>query len=171
MQGIVRAHRGAIKVYTQPGKGTTFKVLFPALDRPGEIADAAPAAPVPTGRGCRVLVVDDEEDVRVFARKVLEMAGFAVTVAVDGQAAVEAVAAEPDGFALVLLDLTMSRLGGSDAYREMRRLRSDVCVVLTSGFAAQEATSGFEGKGLAGFLRKPYRTDELLTIIFDAVGP
>jgi len=84
---------------------------------------------------------------------------------------VEAVAADPDGFAVVLLDLTMPRLGGSDAYRAMRRLRPDVRVVLTSGFAAQEATSGFEGKGLAGFLRKPFRAAELLKIVFDAVGP
>jgi len=63
------------------------------------------------------------------------------------------------------------RLGGSDAYREMRRHRSDVQVVLTSGFAAEEATCGFEGKGLTGFLRKPFRADELTKIVFDAVGP
>ena len=115
-------------------------------------------------------MVDDEEDVRVFARKVLTLAGFTVAVAIDGRAGVDAVAAEPGGFALVLLDLTMPRLGGADAYREMRRHRPDVRVVLTSGFAAAEATSGFEGKGLAGFLRKPFRADELLDAAFAAVG-
>jgi PAS domain S-box-containing protein len=171
VQGVVRAHRGAIKVYTQPGKGTTFKVLFPALGRSADTQAAPVAEPRLNGRGRRILVVDDEEDVRVFARKVLALAWFAVTLAADGQAGVEALAAAPAAFELVLLDLTMPRLGGADAYREMRRLKGDVRVVLSSGFAAQEATTGFEGKGLAGFLRKPYRTDELLKTVFDAVGP
>jgi two-component system, cell cycle sensor histidine kinase and response regulator CckA len=72
---------------------------------------------------------------------------------------------------LVLIDLTMPRLGGSDAYREMRRARPDVRAILTSGFALEEATSGFEGKGLAGFVRKPFRADELLRAVFEAVGP
>ncbi|QJW94019.1 hybrid sensor histidine kinase/response regulator [Frigoriglobus tundricola] len=169
--GIVRGHKGAIRVYTQPGRGSTFKVLFPALDRPDDAPRPEPAVPVRDGQGRRVLVVDDEEDVRVFARKVLELAGFAVALAPDGRAGVEAFAADPAGFAVVLLDLTMPRLGGADAYREMRRHRSDVRVVLTSGFAAEEAMSGFAGKGLAGFLRKPFRTDELLTTVFDVVGP
>ncbi|AMV29539.1 Blue-light-activated protein [Gemmata sp. SH-PL17] len=171
VQGIVRAHRGAIKVYSQVGKGTTFKVLLPALDRPSETSVPVPAVPTMAGRGRRVLVVDDEEDVQVFTRKILELVGFVVTVARDGRAGVEAFAVEPGEFALVLLDLTMPRLGGAEAYREMRRLRGDVRVVLTSGFAAQEATSGFEGKGLAGFLRKPFRADELLKIVIDTVGP
>ncbi len=170
VQGIVRAHRGAIQVHTQLGKGTTFQALFPALDHPSDVAADVPAVPVMGGRGRRILVVDDEEDVRVFARKVLELSGFAVTVAVDGLAGVEAIAAEPAEFTLVLLDLTVPRLSGSDAYREMRRHQPDVRVVLTSGFAAQQALSGFAGKGLVGFLRKPYRSDDLLKIIFDAVG-
>ncbi len=169
--GIIRGHKGAIKVYTQPGRGSTFKVLFPALNGPDEAPRAEAAAPARDGRGRRVLVVDDEEDVRVFARKVLELVGFSVTIAADGRAGVEAFAVDPAGFAVVLLDLTMPRLGGADAYRELRRHRSDVRVVLTSGFAAEEALSGFAGKGLAGFLRKPFRTDELLATVFDIVGP
>ena len=171
VQGIVRAHKGAIKLYSQPGKGTTFKVLFPALERAGEAAAAAPPRAARNGRGRRILVVDDEEDVRVFARKALELSGFAVTLATDGLDGAEAFAAAPEAFALVLLDLTMPRMHGADAYRAMRARRADVRVVLTSGFAAQEATSGFEGKGLAGFLRKPFRADDLLAIVFDAIGP
>ncbi len=170
VQGIVRAHRGAIKVYSQVGKGTTFKVLFPALEHAGEPGAPAAQPTVRNGRGRRVLVVDDEEDVRVFTRKALELAGFAVTVAADGQDGAETYARAPDAFALVLLDLTMPRLNGSEAYRQMRAHRPDVRVVLTSGFAEQEATSGFEGKGLCGFLRKPFRADDLLNAVFTAVG-
>jgi PAS domain S-box-containing protein len=170
VQGIVRAHHGAVKVYTQLGKGTTFKVLLPALAEEGAAAPVAPAPPARDGRGRKVLVVDDEEDVRVFARKVLELTGFAVALAPDGQAGADAFAADPGAFAAVLLDLTMPRLNGADAFRAMRHARAEVRVVLMSGFAEQEATAGFEGKGLAGFLRKPFRADHLLDAVFAAVG-
>jgi two-component system, cell cycle sensor histidine kinase and response regulator CckA len=171
VQGIIRAHHGAIKVYTQLGKGTTFKVMLPALGVPTEAPRAAPATMVTNGRGRHVLVVDDEEDVRVFVRKVLEMAGFAVTVSPDGKQGVQAFAGARQPFALVLLDLTMPKLSGIEAYREIRRVQNDAKVVLMSGFAEEEATSGFAGKGLAGFLRKPFRTDELLRIAFEAASP
>ena len=171
VQGIVRAHRGAIKVYTALGKGTTFKMLLPAND--GQEAMPIMAAPGPRkfGGGRLALVIDDEEDIRVYARKTLELAGFTVEVAADGRAGVAAFAARPAEFAVVLLDLTMPRLGGSDTYRELRHARSEVVVLLMSGFAAEEATAGFEGKGLAGFLRKPFRATELLQILHEAVGP
>ena len=171
VQGIVRAHHGAIKVHSQADTGTTFRVLFPALDERAEPGAAGAALPARSGRGRRVLVVDDEEDVREFVRKALEMAGFAVTLADDGQSGIEAFAAGPDGFALVLLDLTMPRLGGADAYRVMRGQRPDVRVLLTSGFTAKEATAGFGGEGPIGFLRKPFRADDLLAAVFGAVGP
>jgi len=171
--GIVRAHKGAVKVYSQPGKGTTFKVLFPVTAEPARPAAGSRVGPAlaPFGRGRKVLVVDDEEDVRVFARKVLELSGFAVEVAADGRDGADAFAASPRAFDLVLVDLTMPRMGGADAFREMRRARPDVRAILTSGFALEEATSGFEGKGLAGFVRKPFRADELLKAVFEAVGP
>jgi PAS domain S-box-containing protein len=171
--GIVRAHKGAVKVYSQSGKGTTFKVLFPVTANVARAAHGARVGPAlaPFGRGRKALVVDDEEDVRVFARKVLELSGFSVEVAVDGRDGADAFAANPRAYDLVLIDLTMPRMGGSDAYREMRRARPDVRAILTSGFAPEEATSGFEGKGLAGFVRKPFRADELLKAVFEAVGP
>ena len=170
VQGIVRAHKGAIKVYTQVGKGTTFKVLLPAMVQ--EAADsAASTTPLHTdGRGRRILVVDDEEDVRVFVRKMLEHAGFLVTVAVDGREGVRAFTADGAEFDLVLLDLTMPHMSGADAFRHLRAHRPSVQVVLTSGFAEEEATSGFQGKGLTGFLRKPFRTQELLGMIRTALG-
>ncbi len=171
VQGIVRAHKGAVKVYSQPGKGTTFKVLLPAFGLPAPDQCAGPVVERVVGRGRHVLVVDDEEDVRVFLRKVLELAGFVVTVAVDGLEGVNAFTSSEHPFALVLLDLTMPKWNGIEAYRHMRLHRPDARVVLTSGFAEEEATSGFAGKGLAGFLSKPFRMDELLTVIGEVVGP
>ena len=171
VQGIVRTHQGALKIYTAVGKGTTFKVLLPAHEGAEEPTPMAAPGPAQFGRGRLALVIDDEEDIRVYARKTLELAGFDVEVAPDGRAGLEAFAARPGDFAVVLLDLTMPRLGGSDTFRELRLARPDVTALLMSGFAAEEATAGFEGKGLAGFLRKPFRATDLLQAVYDAVGP
>jgi PAS domain S-box-containing protein len=173
VQGIIRAHRGAIKVYSQPGRGSTFKVLFPAAVPAGgpQSGEAKAAVVKRSGRNRLILVVDDEEDIRVMARKVLEMVGFTVELAADGRAGVEAFARRPGEIAAVVLDLTMPRMDGAEAFREMRQVRPDVVVLLSSGFAAQEAMAGFEGKGLAGFVRKPFRADDLLAAVFTAVGP
>lgn len=115
-------------------------------------------------------MIDDEEDVRVLARKLLTRAGFAVEVAEHGLDGVERFRARPDDFALVLCDLTMPKLDGAGTFRELRQTRKDVRVILTSGFAAEEATAGFEGKGLAGFPRKPFAAEELLQAVYAVAG-
>ena len=170
VQGIVRAHRGAIKVYTQLGKGTTFKVLLPAMATEDHSLRSAVPTVALTGHNRRILVVDDEEDLRVFMRKALEGVGFEVELAVDGRAGLAAFRAAAGDFELVLLDLTMPHMSGAETFRALRSERPDVRVVLTSGFAEEEATGGFAGKGLAGFLRKPFRVQDLLAMVYAALG-
>ena len=165
VQGVVRGHRGAIKVYTQLGKGSTFKVLLPAS---GTALPVAPAevAQARVGRGRTVLVVDDEAEIRTLTGKILERAGFNTLMAADGVEGVTVFRDFHPQIAAVLLDLTMPKLSGGDVFRELRRIRGDVKVILTSGYGQLEATTGFEGKGLAGFVRKPFRADELLDLLF-----
>jgi PAS domain S-box-containing protein len=170
IQGIIRGHNGAIRVYSQLGRGTTFKVLLPVSDQPAAPVDVSTPLPARTGRGRTVLVVEDEEDVRVFVRKALEMHGFNVLLAADGRAGVEAFRAGHPNVAAVLCDLTMPHLDGVSAFREIRRLDPTAKVVLMSGFSADEATAGLSGMGLNGFLRKPFRAQELLSVVFDAAG-
>jgi two-component system cell cycle sensor histidine kinase/response regulator CckA len=170
VQGIVRAHRGAIKVYTQLGKGTTFKVMLPAVETEDHSARSATPSVALTGRSRRILVVDDEEDLRVFMRKALEGVGFQVELAADGRAGLAAFRAADGDFDLVLLDLTMPHMSGAETFRALRGERPEVRVVLTSGFAEEEATSGFAGKGLAGFLRKPFRVQDLLAMVYASIG-
>jgi PAS domain S-box-containing protein len=154
VQGIVRAHRGALKVYSQPGQGTTFKVLFPASAHvPTPVV--APAGGDLTGHGT-VLVVDDEDIVRQTARHTLERYGYKTIAARHGAEALEVYRRSPDRISLVLLDLTMPVMSGEQTLREMQTIRPAVRVLLTSGYNEVEAVQRFAGKGLAGFIQKPY---------------
>jgi len=157
--GIVRSHKGALKVYSRPGQGTTFKVLFPATARRPELHPAPPPADL-TGRGT-VLIVDDEEIVRRTAAHALQRYGYTTLAAEDGARAVEFFRARSGGIALVLLDLTMPVMGGEDALRELQRIDPAVKVLLTSGYNEVEAVQRFAGKGLAGFIQKPYTSADL----------
>lgn len=106
----------------------------------------------------RVLVVDDEETVRLVAARMLEAIGFTVDLAVDGREALARFALNPAAYVLVLLDLTMPQLDGAETFRRLRQVHPSVRVVLMSGFSEPEATGAFAGKGLAGYLQKPFNT-------------
>jgi PAS domain S-box-containing protein len=173
-QGIVRSHKGGLRVYSEPDRGTTFKVLFPVAGETGNAKKDVPAGDVPSegserkGEGL-ILVADDEEAVRDVARLMLEGAGFSVVTVADGVEAVERYRALGDRVAAVVLDMTMPRMGGEDAFRELRRANPDVRVVLSSGYNEQETVNRFLGKGLAGFIQKPYRTKTLVEKIREAL--
>ena len=168
--GIVRGHHGAVKVYSEVGKGTTIKVLLPAAEEPEPVRMVRPRdADDWRGHGL-VLVVDDEEMIRDTARMILEAVGFEVLLAADGREAVEVFRERGHEIRVVLLDMTMPHMGGEEAFSELRRIRDDVRVILSSGYNEQEATNRFAGKGLAGFIQKPYppmKLAEILRAILD----
>ena len=155
VSGIVRGHRGTIKVDTATGEGTTFKVLFPASEKAAE--RAAPAAESTTKQGSgTILVVDNEEVVRSVARAALERSGYSVLLAENGTQGIELFRGAAGKISLVLLDMTMPGLSGHDTFLGLRQIRPDIKVVLSSGYDEQEARQRFAGEGLAGFIQKPY---------------
>jgi two-component system cell cycle sensor histidine kinase/response regulator CckA len=175
--GIVRGHRGAVKVYTEPGKGSTFKVLLPAAREALPLRRGKPAAPSAAGTpgGATVLLADDDPTIRSVGKAMLEKLGYAVLLARDGTEALEIFRSRARDVGAVLLDLTMPSMDGEECFRELRRIRGDVRVILSSGYNEQEVVQRFTGKGLAGFIQKPYvmaaLRDRLAEAFAAAPGP
>ena len=169
--GIVRGHRGALRVYSEPGKGTTFKILFPAR-RPMRRRSPARTARRTTGEGKgTVLLVDDEETIRALGARMLASLGLRRCSAADGREALEVYAEHRDEISLVVLDLTMPHMDGEETFRELRRLDPEVRVVMSSGYTEQDVTARFAGKGLAGFVQKPYTLAQLKEQLRMALTP
>jgi two-component system, cell cycle sensor histidine kinase and response regulator CckA len=169
--GIVRGHRAAVKVYSEPQKGTTFKVLFPSNKGPVSVPDAQSVLEEDDRlQDKRVLLVDDEETVRTVGKSMLHRLGCRAATAEDGRVALDIFKKDPAAFDCVILDLTMPKMDGEECFRELRRIRKDITVVLSSGYNEQDLIDRFAGKGLAGFIQKPYKTEDLRKKLLEALA-
>jgi len=158
--GIVRGHKGALKVYSAPGKGSTFKILFPATDAPIRVSTPLGVRGELEGVGT-VLVVDDEEIVRKVVQSMLERYGYTVVLAEDGLQACEIFEQLKNEVRLVILDLNMPVMNGEETLRRLKLINPSVPILLSSGYNEMEAIQRFAGKGLAGFVQKPYTSTRL----------
>ena len=171
--GIVRAHRGSILLCSSPHSGTTATVVLPAVPRGAppapapSIPDAAAASRTLTAprEAPRVLVVDDEAHVRTVAASILNRADYEVALADHGGAALDILAADAAAVDLVLLDLTMPGLDGLEVLARVRELRSDLPVVLTSGYGPEHTAHLVADDPSCCFLAKPYRRLALLETV------
>ena len=168
--GIVRGHHGAIKVYSEPGKGTTIKMLLPAVSAE-KIATSQQADATDSWRSsATVLLVDDEETVRAVGRMMLERLGLTVVTASNGREALDIFRERAEQIDCVILDLTMPHMDGEETFRELRRIRKGACVIMSSGYNEQEVTQRFVGKGISGFIQKPYELGTLAHTLRSALG-
>jgi len=170
--GILRSHRGAVNVYSERGKGTDFRMFFPGstmVQEPVSLKQR-PRGEEWLGKG-KVLLVDDEQTVLDIAGRMLEMLGFSVETAVDGLDALVVFNRKRDEIKCVLLDLTMPRMSGEEAFRELRSLAPGLPVVLSSGYSEMEVASRFSGASVSGFIQKPYRFSELRDTLRKVLEP
>ena len=171
--GIVKAHNGFIQCRSAPGEGTTFKVYLPVA-RPGPaVARKPPAAEALSADQEResILLVDDDEDLRTMGQATLAQYGYRVRPAVSGEQALELYRADPGAYDLVVLDLNMPGMGGLRCLGELRRLDPGVKVLVASGYASQATEAECRRAGAAGFIKKPYRRQEMLEAIRRVLDP
>lgn len=155
--GIVHGHNGSISIQSEPDRGSTFRVLFPtakaaSLPTP---AVAPPDNTAWTGSGT-ILIADDEPGVLHVGTLLLKQIGFEVLAASDGGEAFALFKQHRQDIVCVLLDLTMKKMGGEEAFHKILQHSPDAKIILCSGYNEDEATARFRDKGLAGFVHKPY---------------
>jgi len=169
VHGIVRGHRGAILLDSAPGRGTRVRILFPVAAEPApptlQPEPLAARHPTPSAAGGWILVVDDEDEVLETTRSMLETAGYPVLTAGDGRLALEMFREYAAEVRTVLLDVTLPHISGETLVRELKSMRGDARIVLFSGFSHEEVVRRFSLDGIAGYLQKPFRRDELLQVL------
>jgi PAS domain S-box-containing protein len=161
--GILRVHQGAIRVSSTPGEGTVFRVLFPSSGTRAATRRSSSIAPNDAWKGKgTILVIDDEDVVRRATTRILERAGLKVIAARDGPEGLKKFDVHAEEIAVVVLDLAMPQMSGEEVFCELHARRPDLPVILISGYDEQEAVLRFTGKGISGFVRKPFDAEGLL---------
>ena len=159
--GTVRQHKGAIHVYSEPGKGATFKVFLP-LTRQSQEADAVEEAPLPPRGTETILLAEDEEMVRGLGRPHPERAGYTVLAASDGEEALGTFMEKREAIALVILDAVMPKLTGQEVYRRIQDAAPRTKVIFCSGFDPETAQLRPHAQRRLRMIEKPFLEDTLL---------
>lgn len=162
--GIIRAHRGHITCFSEPGIGTTFNIYLPAMESLSKHLPGEDAAPLTGGTGS-ILLVDDEEFIRSLGERTLRRFGYEVLTADGGESALEIYRARGDEIDLVVLDLIMPGMGGGKCLEELLRIDPRVKIVIASGYSSDGPQRAALEAEVKGFISKPYEIRQMLEVI------
>jgi two-component system, cell cycle sensor histidine kinase and response regulator CckA len=171
VQGAVRTHGGAISLDSAPGQGTAFQILLPCIGESGSqddlAGDSAVAQDVFSGSRT-VLLIEDEEALRMAVTKMLKKRGFFVIEVADGFSAIDILRNPQSDIDVILLDLTIPGADSLDVATESARLRPQTKIVLTSAYSREASSDFFKLAHIAGYVRKPFEAAELVNLLQDA---
>ncbi|PTY02509.1 hypothetical protein DB347_24205 [Opitutaceae bacterium EW11] len=159
--GIIRSHKGALKVTSKPGVGSTFTLLFPVVPGPTEVGIVRKNTAAPWRQEGLALIVDDEDHVRNVTAGMLNTCGLRTETARDGYEGLDLFRAKPQSFDIVLLDMTMPRLSGEETLLLLREIRPEVRVLFMSGYNRREVVETLAGDGVLSFIQKPFTLETL----------
>ena len=172
IQGIIRAHGGTISLRSTPGQGTTFQVLLACRENTGESPReiTPPVEKQSESPGGTILVVEDEELIRLSVSRALRNKGFSVVEASDGSAAINLIRANTQSIDVLVLDVTLPGLSSREDFEETRRIRPDLRVVLTSAYGKETVDATFAGLRVEHFIRKPFQLNDLVAFLQGALA-
>ena len=169
--GTVRAHQGAVDVVSSRTTGTTFTLYLPRTTPPGEQSTAGNEKPQPAVRSATILLVDDEKMVRRMVSETLSSIGHTVTAHANGREALECYRNEWQRYDLVILDLVMPHMDGTETFHAMKEINPDMVALIASGFSVEGQAQELLNAGARAFIQKPFSRSELTRTIADILMP
>jgi PAS domain S-box-containing protein len=168
--GIIKSHNGFIHLTSKPGAGTSFKVLFP-VPAAAHSLETVKAGPAPTAQAIStVLLVEDEETLRIMGTSILEAIGYSAISAKHGKEALEIYRERGSEIDMILMDLIMPEMGGIEAYNELRKVNPAIPIVICSGYGLDSVEDVIADDVRAGFIHKPYKPEELKNILAEIMN-